>query len=181
MPDELSSTELLFEKHSSKPPNPKLAGVFFKSGMIEAWGRSFEKIQAECEKVDTPLPEFKISASGVMVLCKPSEKYLELLHGGISVATGSESNDYESELNRNPIGTQSEPNRNSIGTQSTLSERKVAIIDFLKMHEKATTSEIANHLGVTDKWARTIMQQMTSDNTIEKIGNYRYTFYQLKS
>ncbi|MCL2222807.1 MAG: hypothetical protein FWC20_10770 [Oscillospiraceae bacterium] len=121
MPDELSSTELLFEKHSSNPPNPKLAGVFFKSGMIEAWGRSFEKIHAECEKVDTPLPKFKISASGVMVLCKPSKKYLELLHGGISITSDPENNSGESELNRNSIGTQSELNRNPIGTQSELS------------------------------------------------------------
>ena len=34
MPSELDSTEKLFEKHSSKPYNPKLANVFFKSGMI---------------------------------------------------------------------------------------------------------------------------------------------------
>lgn len=45
MPPNLNSTEKLFMKHSSKPFNPKLAEVFFKSGMIEAWGRSFEKIE----------------------------------------------------------------------------------------------------------------------------------------
>ncbi len=43
MPSELDSTEKLFEKHSSKPYNPKLANVFFKSGMIEAWGRGLTK------------------------------------------------------------------------------------------------------------------------------------------
>ncbi len=35
-------------KHSLKPFNPKLAEVFFKNGMIEAWGRSFEKIREAC-------------------------------------------------------------------------------------------------------------------------------------
>ena len=44
MPSELDSTEKLFEKHSSKPYNPKLANVFFKSGMIEAWGLSLIQI-----------------------------------------------------------------------------------------------------------------------------------------
>lgn len=38
MPADLDSTDKLFMKHSSKPYNPKLANVFFKSGMIEAWG-----------------------------------------------------------------------------------------------------------------------------------------------
>ena len=81
MPSGLDSTDKLFMKHSSKPYNPKLADVFFKSGMIEAWGRGFDKIREACAKYDAPLPEYNISASGIMVLCKACDKYLELLHG----------------------------------------------------------------------------------------------------
>lgn len=79
MPSELNSTDKLFEKHSSKPFNPKLANVFFKSGMIEAWGRGFDKIKEACEYYNGPLPEYQITKSGVMVLCKACDKYLELL------------------------------------------------------------------------------------------------------
>ena len=79
MPLGLDSTDKLFMKHSSKPYNPKLAGVFFKSGMIEAWGRGFDKIREACAKYDAPLPEYNISASGIMVLCKACDKYLKLL------------------------------------------------------------------------------------------------------
>lgn len=39
-------------KHSSKPHNPKLAIVFFKSDMIEAWGRGFEKMKEACGLYD---------------------------------------------------------------------------------------------------------------------------------
>jgi ATP-dependent DNA helicase RecG len=35
--------ENLFKEHISKPCNPNLANVFFKCGMIESWGRGFEK------------------------------------------------------------------------------------------------------------------------------------------
>ena len=79
MPSGLDSADKLFMKHSSKPYNPKLAGVFFKSGMIEAWGRGFDKIREACAKYDAPLPEYNISASGIMVLCKACDKYLKLL------------------------------------------------------------------------------------------------------
>ena len=79
MPSELDSTEKLFMKHSSKPYNPKLANVFFKSGMIEAWGRGFDKIKEACEWYTGSLPEYTITKSGVMVLCKACDKYLELL------------------------------------------------------------------------------------------------------
>lgn len=79
MPPNLDSTEKLFMKHSSKPYNPKLANIFFKSGMIEAWGRGFEKIKEACRLYDGALPEYEINASGIMVLCKACDKYLELL------------------------------------------------------------------------------------------------------
>lgn len=82
MPANLSSTEKLFQKHSSKPYNPKLASVFFKSGMIEAWGRGFEKIREACEKYDGPLPEYEINEAGIMVLCKACDAYLRLLDDG---------------------------------------------------------------------------------------------------
>jgi ATP-dependent DNA helicase RecG len=86
MPENLSTTEQLFKKHSSKPYNPKLAEIFFKSGMIEAWGRGFDKIKEACEKYDNaPLPEYDISNVGIMVLCKPCERYLRLLNQGVSL------------------------------------------------------------------------------------------------
>lgn len=85
MPANLSSTEKLFQKHSSKPYNPKLASVFFKSGMIEAWGRGFEKIREACEKYDGPLPEYDINDDGIMVLCKACDTYLDLLNGGYNL------------------------------------------------------------------------------------------------
>ncbi len=80
MPSELDSTEKLFKKHSSKPYNPKLANIFFKCGMIEAWGRGFDKIKEACTKYYGHLPEYNISASGIMMLCKAYDKYLELLN-----------------------------------------------------------------------------------------------------
>ena len=81
MPEGLDSTEKLFMKHSSKPYNPKLANIFFMSGMIEAWGRGFDKIKEACARYDGPLPEYNISKSGVMVLCKACDRYLKLLSG----------------------------------------------------------------------------------------------------
>ena len=79
MPPNLDSTDKLFMKHYSKPYNPKLANIFFKSGMIEAWGRGFEKIKEACGLYDGPLPEYEINESGIMVLCKACDRYLALL------------------------------------------------------------------------------------------------------
>ena len=79
MPANLQSTEDLFEKHSSKPYNPKLAGIFFRGGLIEAWGRGFDKIKKACQENLCPLPEYTINEDGIMVLCNAGDKYLSLV------------------------------------------------------------------------------------------------------
>ena len=50
------------------------------SGMIEAWGRGFDKIKEACARYEGPLPEYDIKKSGIMVLCKACDRYLDLLH-----------------------------------------------------------------------------------------------------
>ena len=71
----------LFANCSSKLFNPKLAEIFFKSGMIEAWGRGFDKISEACAKNNSPLPEYTIDGSGIMVCCNAGEYYIRLLNG----------------------------------------------------------------------------------------------------
>lgn len=58
-----------------------LANVFFKNGLIEAWERGFDKIRETCESYGGSLPEYEISKSGIMVLCKACNSYLQLLNG----------------------------------------------------------------------------------------------------
>ena len=123
MPPNLDTTDKLFMKHSSKPYNPKLANVFFKSGMIEAWGRGFEKIKEACSLYDGPLPEYEINESGIMVLCKACDRYLELLR-----------NDGQHHV-------QSE--------QDSEQDVKSAIIAYCK--EPKTSKEIIMHFGFANR------------------------------
>ena len=80
MPTNLRATKKLYQKHSSKPFNPILAHIFFLSGMVETWGRGFEKIKKACAIYDSPLPKYDISDEGIMVLCRPSKLFLSLLN-----------------------------------------------------------------------------------------------------
>jgi ATP-dependent DNA helicase RecG len=52
--------ESLLEGIGSKPHNPLIAGAFFRSGQIEAWGRGIEKMRKGCIADNLPEPEFKI-------------------------------------------------------------------------------------------------------------------------
>jgi ATP-dependent DNA helicase RecG len=50
--------------HPSKPFNPDIASTFFRSGLIEAWGRGTIKIFKECRAWKLPEPAFKYDLSG---------------------------------------------------------------------------------------------------------------------
>jgi ATP-dependent DNA helicase RecG len=57
----------LKEKHPSKPFNPVIANVFFRAGLIEAWGRGIFKIINACRVSNSPEPVFKCDLSGFFV------------------------------------------------------------------------------------------------------------------
>ena len=53
------TVEKLKTKHPSRPFNPDIANTFFRSGLIEAWGRGTLKILNECKKANIPVPVFR--------------------------------------------------------------------------------------------------------------------------
>ena len=61
------TVEDLFLPHTSKPYNPLIAGTFFRSGQIEAWGRGIEKITEACKSWGKPEPFYRIRANEVMI------------------------------------------------------------------------------------------------------------------
>lgn len=59
--------ENLKKQHSSKPYNPLIASVFFKGGLIEAWGRGTINIINECLNANLPEPKFASEFGGISV------------------------------------------------------------------------------------------------------------------
>lgn len=60
------------------------------------------------------------------------------------------------------------------------SDRKRAILSYIEEHSQATTSEVAELLGLSKGRVRAILQEMARDGTIRKVGNNRYAYYVLK-
>jgi len=59
--------EELTKPHTSRPRNPVIAGVFYRRGLIEAWGRGTQRIVALCVEAGLPEPEFGQLAGAVWV------------------------------------------------------------------------------------------------------------------
>ncbi len=65
----------LLKAHPSSPPNPSIAHVFFRSGEIETWGRSIERIFNACKEVGTPKPIVEFDGTGLTMEFRFSEDY----------------------------------------------------------------------------------------------------------
>lgn len=54
----------------SFPVNPMIADVFYRSGLMEAWGRGISNIYRECKDAGMPLPEFKSDPHFVILVLR---------------------------------------------------------------------------------------------------------------
>lgn len=168
LPESLNTAEKLFAKHSSKPFNPKLANVFFKSGMIEAWGRGFEKIKEACRKYDGPLPEYDINADGIMVLCKACDKYLELLNGESQSTVKNNQNDNTQMDNIGSDESNNESNLNPI-------EKDIVqlLLREIRNNPKVSQRNLAKILKVSRSTVQRTMNQLIQNHQIERIDGTR--------
>ncbi len=58
--------------HASRLRNSLIAGVFYRRGLIEQWGRGTQKIVNWCVAAGQPEPEFEEQAGAVVVRFRPS-------------------------------------------------------------------------------------------------------------
>jgi ATP-dependent DNA helicase RecG len=61
------TAQTLLAPHISCPPNPDIASTFFRAGLIEAWGRGYERIIEACREEGTPEPTIEYDGNGVWV------------------------------------------------------------------------------------------------------------------
>ena len=147
-PPELNTAAKLFGKHSSKPYNPGLAGVFFKCGLIEAWGRGFDKITEGCKEYGGPRPSYRIGESGVMVLCKACPAYLELKNAGIEQL----------------------PHTTQTTTQSTTQTTAQKILAIIKANPNVSRSALSREIGLSPDGIKWHLQKLKEGNAIRRVG-----------
>ena len=159
MPKNLNSVEKRFGKHSSDLFNPKLVQVFFKSGLIEAWGRGFDKIKAGCEEYGGELPDYDLSANGVMVLCKACPDYVKLLEADAKAADGSEGN--------------SDGTSKGKGKGKGKAKNGDRILALLAANPCLRQNEIAEKIGLSLPGVEKIMRGLRSEGKLVREGSAR--------
>jgi ATP-dependent DNA helicase RecG len=81
--------EKLLSSHGPNQRNPMIAGGFFRSGMIETWGRGIEK--TACQEEGKPVPVFDTTGSEMMItfIDKRPQQKTETGHDDFGVNFGA--------------------------------------------------------------------------------------------
>ena len=61
------TVETFMQTHNSKPYNPDIAGVFYRAGYIERWGRGIEKICEACKELGAEIPVYELLGNTLRV------------------------------------------------------------------------------------------------------------------
>lgn len=122
------SVERLMQEHDSKPQNPIIANVLYKSKILESWGRGIGTMVDECKRVGLPVPEFKTDGNFVTVVFKYNRN-------GVNLQL----------VNSNPTSTQQVPNKYPTSTQQVLE-----LVGILKDGEYSVR-EIMSFLMLKDR------------------------------
>lgn len=140
--------ERLFQEHVSKPSNPNLANVFFKCGMVESWGRGFEKIISYYKENESKLPEIDHSLGGVTARCFASDGYLKL----------------EREHAKDPF-------YNGKKVNDPINGFCDIVLAVLKEYPEATYNEIAMKSGKSTATVKRVLAKLKADGKIVREGS----------
>jgi ATP-dependent DNA helicase RecG len=151
IPDSLLPTEKLFTKHASLPRNPNIATAFFKSGMVESWGRGYEKIAEACKSAGAELPIVEADSDGVMVRIVESQKYKELRHERSNQSHVDATND----------------------TDNATDETDAMILRFISENGTLTYDELASLTGKHRTTVARRIKAMKESGKVSRIGNTR--------
>lgn len=139
----------LLGKHRSRPYNPDIANVFFRSGEIEAWGRGIERIQAACKNAGCPEPEFQYDGSGLWTIFHFDEDYQET----------------------NPETTQKTAQKTVQKTVQKLTDTQIALIKFLKENPEITRKELAERIpNITENGIKYNLSRLQSIGILKRVG-----------
>lgn len=156
LPKEITPENILTE-HLSIQCNPLLANVFFKCGMIEAWGRGYQKILHFCELDKANAPVIDLSLGGVCARCYASDFYKKLEKG---------INPEEEQETGKPKASPTRPEKKDKTTQM--------IIDLIKDNPLITYDEIAQKIGKAKVTVKRYVQKLQNDGIVSREGGKKH-------
>ena len=166
----------------SRPRNEALAQAFLYMGLIESWGSGIPRVRREMAEAGLREPEF-LDIDGLLRvnLWRPTADEFSNRLRGVQMAPvgekpiGTDRKPIEDRLG--PMEDRLGPIRDRLGTLE--GDKEAKIIGYVQRSGFATASELASYLGISAGYARKLLRGMAKKNIIIKVGDNRYTHYEL--
>jgi len=137
--------ESLLAGIGSKPHNPLIAGTFFRSGQIEAWGRGIEKMKTGCVADGLPEPEFDVRPTDFSICFRIRNNNKALKDSKIYSAEGG-------------------------GINSGINNVRQQIIGLMIANPSITTQMIADKLLIDRRNVESHIRALKKLGAIERVG-----------
>ena len=171
--------EKLLQTHESYPRNPLIAQIFYLAGLIEQWGRGYEKIHDAFVREHLMQPTFEQARGGILVTI-PREKF-------IAIQTGKS---IGAELSTTPDDQTSQKSVQKSVQKST--EKQQAIYDLIKnkgsneplndpLNEPLNTERIALLLDIPYSTAKRIVKDLENRGFIVRVGSKKKGHWEILS
>lgn len=160
------TAETLMHAHSSQPYNPTIAGVFYRAGFIEHWGRGIEKICAACRELGADLPRYELLGNTLRV-------HFKALSATV-IGSGEESvpsQDVGKSISKVSVDTLTAVN-DSLETN---------ILYLLRINPQIKQSEIALKLNVSSITVKRAFGRLVLGQKIVREGGKRYGHWRVIS
>jgi len=147
------TVEDLFLPHTSKPYNPLIAGTFFRSGKIEAWGRGVEKITEACKSWGKPEPFYRIRANEVMIG----------FNTNVSIAKNIVNNIVDNIVDNVGVNTM-----------------QIKVMELMQANPKITAKLIAQTVGIAPRNVQVNIQSLKALGLVERISPAKGGYWKVK-
>lgn len=157
-----TSPETFYKRPQSKPINKLISEVFFKSGLMEAWGRGIPDIFDLCKESGLPKPEFELANGYVYLTIRFKESLTPRLSGGV--------NEPQNEPLNGPLNE----------TLNQLSAPVKAVYDAVKANPGIRRAGIVAHTGLNLPAVKRAITILLSKELIEHRGSDKTGGYYVK-
>jgi len=158
--------------------NSVLASMLHRINYIEQMGTGIMRMKNAAKEAEVAEPKFELSG-----FFKATFNRLETSDWqAIEIQKASDGKTSEVPANKQLIAKKQAmetSDRNSKSKRLT-SDSKRFILSYIKRHSETKISDFSARLNLSQARIRAILQEMVSDNLIEKVGNNRYAHYVIK-
>ena len=140
------TVDSLMSNHESSPRNPLIAGVFYRAGLIEAWGRGVERMIMASREEGKHDPVFNVIGASLHVLLRDKPK-----------------------SNSEPISV------SEFGEKfgDRVSDTQIRIMELIHADSGISVRRIADILGITPRGAEKAVGKLKKLGLLERCGSPR--------